>query len=77
MLKKLALKVHNMPCDCLTHWNSMFEMLKFAITYCGAINAMTSECSLNLHKYELDDNEWLIATKLHDTLKVRLDRHYL
>lgn len=71
MLKKLALRVRNMPRDVLTRWNSTFDMLEFAITYRGAIDAMTSERSLNLRKYELDDNEWLIATKLRDTLKVR------
>ncbi|KAF5324122.1 hypothetical protein D9619_011280 [Psilocybe cf. subviscida] len=70
MLKKLALRVRNMPRDVLTRWNSTFEMLEFAITYRGAIDAMTSERSLNLRKYELDDNEWLIATKLRDTLKI-------
>ncbi|KAF5312268.1 hypothetical protein D9619_003301 [Psilocybe cf. subviscida] len=48
MLKKLALRVRNMPRDVLTRWNSTFEMLEFAITYRGAIDAMTSERSLNL-----------------------------
>lgn len=62
-----------MPRDVRTHWNSTFDMLEFAIKYRGAIDAMTSQRGLNLRKYELDDDEWVIATKLRDTLKVRSD----
>lgn len=49
-------------------------MLHFAIEYRAAIDAMTSERSLNLRKYELDDEEWLIATRLRDTLKASLTK---
>ena len=60
-----------MPRDVATRWNSTFDMLDFAIDYRLAIDAVTSNRDLSLRKYELADNEWAIATNLHDTLKVR------
>lgn len=45
-------------------------MLKFIIKYHAPISALTADCSLNLHKYEVDDDEWVIAEKLWDMLKV-------
>ena len=70
-LEVLGLNVHIMPCDVSTCWNSTFDMLDFAINYCTALDAMTSNRDLSLRKYELEDNEWAIAEHLCDMLKVR------
>jgi hypothetical protein len=59
-----------MPRDVPTRWNSTFDMLSFAIDYRAAINTVTSNRDLNLRKYELEDDEWVIAENLRDTLKV-------
>ena len=59
-----------MPRDVSTRWNSTFDMLKFAIRYRVAIDAMTTVCQFDLHKYELVPAEWAIATELRDILKV-------
>ena len=59
-----------MPRDVATRWNSTFDMLDFAIDYRAAIDAITSNRDLNLRKYELEDDEWVIAVNLRDTLKV-------
>jgi hypothetical protein len=69
-LEELGLKVRMMPCDVPTHWNSTFDMLNFAINYCAAIDTVTSNHDLNLRKYELADDEWVIAENLHNTLEV-------
>ena len=69
-LKELDFRVWMMPCNVATRWNSTFDMLEFAINYRAAIDAITSNCDLNLRKYKLEDDEWVIAANLHDTLKV-------
>lgn len=68
-VEELGLRVRMMPRDVSTQWNSTFDMLNFAINYCAAIDAITSNCDLNLRKYKLADEEWDIAVNLHDTLK--------
>jgi hypothetical protein len=73
-LEELGLKVWMMPCDVPTRWNSTFDMLDFAINYRTAIDAVTSNRDLNLRKYELADDEWVIAENLRNTLEVRIFR---
>jgi len=51
-------------------WNSTFDMLKFAIRYRIAIDAMTAVREYDLHKYELGSAEWNIAKELREVLKV-------
>lgn len=68
-LEELGLRVRMMPRDVSTRWNSTFDMLKFAIDYRAAIDAVTSNREFNLRKYELADEEWAIAVNLRDTLK--------
>ena len=60
-------------CNVSTHWNSTSDMLNFALNYHLAIDWITSNQELNLHKYELEDDEWAIAENLWDTLKVHID----
>lgn len=45
-------------------------MLEFIIKYRAPVIALTADRSLNLRKYEVDDDEWAIAEKFHDILKV-------
>ena len=47
-------------------------MLCFSIEYRKAIENMTSERKNDLRQYELDEDEWVIAEELSDTLKVRV-----
>jgi hypothetical protein len=56
-LEELCLGIQMMPRDISTCWNSMFNMLDFAIKYRTAIDFMTSNCELNLRKCELEDNK--------------------
>jgi hypothetical protein len=58
-----------MPRDVSTRWNSTYDMLNFALEYRVPIDAITSDRELNLHKYELEDDEWEVAQNLCDTLK--------
>ena len=69
-LEDLKLSVRIMPCDVSTRWNSMHDMLLFAIKYRQAIDAMTKERKHGLRAYEMTDEEWVIVGHLHDTLKV-------
>ena len=41
-LEDLGLKVHIMPWDVSTCWNSTFNMLNFTLDYCVAIDGITS-----------------------------------
>ncbi|KIM40436.1 hypothetical protein M413DRAFT_54247, partial [Hebeloma cylindrosporum] len=67
-LQELGLHVRTMPRDVSTRWNSTFDMVNFAIDYRTAIDAITSNRDLNLRKYELADEEWIIAIFKHATL---------
>ena len=46
-----------MPWDISTHWNSTYDMLKFAWTYREAIDKITDDQSMKLHEFELKDNK--------------------
>ena len=67
---KKPLPVWIMPQDVSTHWNSTYEMLKFAYSYCEAIDKITGECALKLRNYELLESEWETVKQLRDPLKV-------
>ena len=70
MLNELCLPPRIMPRDVSTRWNSTFDMLDFAILYREAIDAMTANRLLKLRQFELDNEEWDIAERLRDTLRV-------
>lgn len=59
-----------MPRDVSTRWNSTYDMLKFALDYRVALDAITGERDMKLWKYELKDTEWHIAGQLRDILEV-------
>ena len=63
------------PRDVRTRWNSTYDMLEFCIKYREAIDALCGERNLNLRRYELDDNEWKLATQLRDVLSVHYACH--
>ena len=70
VLEEVDLCAHIMPRDVSTRWNSTFDMLKFAIEYCLAIDTITAERSMNLCDYELGKEEWKVAEELCEVLKV-------
>ena len=59
-----------MPWDVSTRWNSMYDMLKFALDYQIALDDIVGERDMKLWKYELKDAEWDIARQLQDILEV-------
>src|ERR1700761_8095442 len=63
-LEELEHAVRIMPWDVCTCWNSTYDMLQFALEYKDAVKMVTSDLSNNLQKYELDNEEWVIAKEL-------------
>ena len=59
-----------MPWDVTTHWSSTFDMLTFALKYREALESITGNQKMKLRQYELSDEDWHIAGKLRDVLKV-------
>ena len=70
VLDELKLGERIMPRDVSTRWNSTYDMLKFALDYCVALDAISGERVMKLRKYELKDTEWNIASQLRDILEV-------
>jgi hypothetical protein len=52
-------------------------MAKVAIKYHPAIDDITANKPLKLHKFELDDDDWKIITDLLRVLKVYIDTNHL
>jgi hypothetical protein len=59
-----------MPRDVRTRWNSTYDMLKFAVDHREAIDSITGNQKMKLRQYELTEEDWTIAKKLCDVLKV-------
>jgi hypothetical protein len=55
------LTVRMMPRDVATQWNSTYEMLKFVLEYQQVINQITSNGSMKLKKFKLEDEDRAIA----------------
>jgi hypothetical protein len=70
-------KDKNLPRDVRTHWNSTYDMLEVAIDYRDVIDHLCSERDPGLRKFELDPEEWLIATQLRNLLKVTTVQMYI
>ena len=68
VLKSLSLKPHMMQRDVSTCWNSTYDMLEFAAKYHVALDIMTANCDMKLHKFELSKKEWGMATELCEVL---------
>ena len=58
------------PCDVKTCWNLTYDMVKIAYKFCPAIDHITANKSLNLHKYELDNDDRKVIGDLLQVLKV-------
>lgn len=67
-----ALQINMMPQNVTTCWNSMFDMLTFALEYRDALESITRNQKMKLRQYELSEEDWHIVGKLHDVLKVHI-----
>lgn len=72
ILEDLTLSERIMPRDVTTRWNSTYDMLDFAIEYQKAVQLTTGDLDLDLRKYELTREQWMMAEHLRDVLKVRV-----
>jgi hypothetical protein len=61
-----------MPQDVTTRWNSTYDMLVFALEYREALDSITGNQKMKLRQYELMEEDWHIAGKLRDVLKVHI-----
>ena len=59
-----------MPRDVTMCWNSTYDMLVFALEYREALESITWNQKMKLRQYELSEQDWHIAGKLCDVLKV-------
>ena len=59
-----------MPCNVTMRWNSTYDMLKFVLEYCKAIDILMADRQNELHNYELSEQECMIAAQLSHVLKV-------
>jgi hypothetical protein len=75
--EKNNLKTKLIPRDVVTRWNSTHDMMKFALQYRKAIDAITADKSLKLRKFELDDDDWVIVEDLVSILEVCANRFLL
>ena len=65
-----------MPRDVSTRWNSTYDMLEFAVDNREALDAITGNQKMKLRNFELSEEDWEIATKLRDVLKVMFQFYF-
>jgi len=70
ILEEINLSLHMMPWDITTCWNSTYDMLVFAVKYWEALELITGNQRMKLRQYKLTEEDWHIAGKLYDMLKV-------
>ena len=70
MCHELQLKEQLIPCDVMMHWNSTYDMLKFALAYRVVIDHITADKHLKLRRYKLDNDDWAIVKELVSVLGV-------
>ena len=59
-----------MPRDVATRWNSMLNLLEYALKHRKAIDIVTQRRELGLRDLELTDEKWAIIEQLQRVLKV-------
>ncbi|MGH0152063.1 UNVERIFIED_CONTAM: hypothetical protein FKN15_034960 [Acipenser sinensis] len=65
--KLLGLKNDNLINDCVTRWNSTYDMICRASEQQAAVAAVIFEKKLS--HLELTTNEWMVVENIHETLK--------
>jgi hypothetical protein len=70
ILEDVELGHRMMPQDVSTCWNSTYDMLSFAVEYRVALDIIMGDHEMKLRQYEMDDEEWHIATQLRDILNI-------
>ena len=70
ILAEIGLGSRMMPRDVTTRWNSTFDMLDFAISYCSALDTVTADHDMKLRQFELSEEDWEMTAHLRDALKV-------
>jgi hypothetical protein len=73
VLNELKMELTLLPRDVATRWNSMFDMLIYALGHKEAVNTTTQSRDLGLRSLELSDAEWTVLEQLADVLKVRCE----
>lgn len=71
-LEDFDLPVKMIPRDCVTRWNSSFDMANFVLEYQVPIDDITDKRRLGLTAYALDEHEWELLCQLQDVLKVHV-----
>ncbi|KIM60170.1 hypothetical protein SCLCIDRAFT_124853, partial [Scleroderma citrinum Foug A] len=73
ILKDLRMKVSCMPRDVMTQWNSLFDLLEYALKHWKAIDLVMQRRELGMRDLELSNNEWELVEQLHSILKILKD----
>jgi hypothetical protein len=69
------MKPKMIPRDVVIRWNSMHDMMVFAIKYRKPIDGIMADKSLKLWKYELDNEGWNIIEQLVSILQINIIIH--
>ena len=70
VLESFSLNPCMMPRDVSTCWNSTYNMVESVNEYCAALDVMTADRDMKLHKFELSKKEWGMVTELCEVLQV-------
>ena len=68
---ELNLKKRLIPRNVVTRWNSTYDMMHFTLTYRQAVDQITTDKSLKLRRFELDNDDWVIVNDLVSVLEVK------